>query len=381
MSTPRHTVAPSGVPAAVRCASMARSTASAACGAVLLVAGALALGGCGSGSSTSATVTNTLPSAHEAQTASAASSAVGVATDAGLNQLFVGGAIALRTPLRVGPLSDGAPYDEIMRSVADAPPAPAAPGAAVITTTGYSNPVVVSGQIGYEADTAGLAAGWYHVALTFSASNAFTIRSDEGNMAAVTGGRIDLYVHNQDGSDDGVGGWTRQLDSYVSIADSAPVTVTVTLAGGVVRTSTLTGLRHVGRAIKHTRSGSLVTRADAVTVDGDLSAVPLSPPVGSGPTMLDRAGANQVFTRWVHAVDITEGGVTARHVFQWDRHCTYTVTYTYLVGALTWTGSVTGYTENVYVARDGTAVGPLTDLQLALRFGLLHDLNGSAAHF
>jgi hypothetical protein len=348
--------------------------------AVGVVASALLLTGCG-GSDSASTTTGPSTTAQDAQTASASSAVAGTATDAGLNQLYVGGSIALLEPPRTGVVSDGGSgITEIMRSASVVRPEPLT-GAGMITTTLYTNPVMISGSIAYSSDTVGLPANWYHISLTFSASAPFTIRTDEGNTAAITGGELDMYVHNVDGTDDGAGTWTRTVDSYESIPAGSPLTVTVTLGNGTVRTSSLTGLRHVVRGITHALNGSTVTRTDNVQVDGNVSGVPITPSLTNGPSLPDRTGTSQVFTDWQSAVQINTGGQITDHTFVWNRYCTYTVTYTYQLGTIVWSGAISDYVENVYVTLDGVQVGPLSDLQIDIDYLLLHNMNGSGAEY
>jgi hypothetical protein len=317
----------------------------------------------------------------DTRTASGASAAAGTATDAGLNQLYVGGSIALRELPGHGPVSDGnSGVNEIIRSLNNVRPEPVT-GAGMITSTTYANPIVVSGSISYSSDTNGLPANWYHVSLDFSSTSPFTITTDEGDRAAITGGQINLYVLNTDGADDSAGNWSRTVDSYVVIPATSPVTVVVTLTDGTVRTSSLTGERHVNRVINRTVSGTTVSRSDGVTIDGTVAPVPITPALANGPGLVDRNGTGQVFTQWNNAVQIDVAGGINNHTFVWDRYCTYTVSYSYQVGTLVWSGAISNYVENVYVTLDGVQVGPLSDLQLYVDYALLHDLNRSGGQY
>jgi len=240
--------------------------------------------------------------------------------------------------------------------------------------------MTLAGSISYSSDTTALPANWYHISLDFSASSPFTITTDEGDRAAITGGQIDLYVLNADGADDGVGNWSRTVDSYVTIPAASPVTIVVTLSDGTVRNATLSGERHVNRGIIRTVTGTTVSRTDAVTIDGNVAAVPITPAMVNGPSLLDRNGNGQVFTQWNHAVQVNNSlGTTATLV--WNRYCTYTVSYSYQVGTVVWSGAITNYFENVYLTRNGVQVGPLSDLQLLVDYGILHNINGSGGQF
>jgi hypothetical protein len=356
-----------------------RRTLARSCTASAIILGALFASSCGKSSNGGSSL---LPgTTEEARTASGASAVSGTALDAGLNQLYSGGSIALREQPRGGPVSDGnsGPY-EIIRSLNNTRPEPFT-GAGMITAATYTNPIVVSGSISYSSDTSGLPANWYHVSLDFSSTSPFTITTDEGDRAAITGGQIDLYVQNIDGADDGVGNWSRTVDSYVSIAAASPITIVVTLTDGTVRTSTLTGERHVNRVINRTVAGSTVSRSDGVTIDGNVAGVPIAPALTNGPSLNDRNGASHAFTQWNHAVQVAAAGGTVNHIFVWNRYCTYTVSYSYQVGTLVWSGAISNYFENVYVSLDGTQAGPLSDLQLYVDYRMLHNLNGSGCQY
>ncbi len=349
------------------------------CASVALVLGALLASACGKSDNSGG---NAFSAATlDARTGSAASAVGGTATDAGLNQLYVGGSIALREQPRVGPVSDGdSGVNEIIRSLGNVRPEPVT-GAGMITAATYTNPIVLSGSISYSSDTTSLPANWYHVSLDFSAATPFTIITDEGDHAAITGGQIDLYVQNADGADDGLGDWSRTVDTYVSIPVANPLTIVVTLSDGTVRTATLSGERHVNRAINRTVTGTTVARTDGVTIDGSVAAVPITPVMVNGPSLLDRNGNGQVFTQWNHGVQIAGAGGTTSDTVVWNRYCTYTVSYSYQVGTLVWSGAIANYFENVYLTRNGVQVGPLSDLQLFIDYRILHNINGSGGQY
>lgn len=339
-----------------------------------LTLAAVAISGCGAKSDDAAGATAT-----DTRSVSASSSAVGTATDAGLNALYGGGAVAWQPELDFRTRSDG-PTDEVMRSVTDAPPAPHS-GSGDITVSTYTNPLMTSGTIHWQADSSGLPAGWYHVSLTFDSAAPFTVTTENGDVATIASGVVDFYVHNVDGSNDGVGNWTRTVDTWTSISGT-PLQVSTTVSGGISRSATITGLRHAHRAITRTKDAGTgtITRADAVTIDGDLSdlsVLSLSPALSSGPSMADRAGASHPFTKWQHVV--TSEGVT--HTNVWNRYCTYTASYTYAPGTVSWTGTFSGVNENIYLTHDGVTVGPLTDAQVVARFQMLHNLNKAAGQF
>ena len=358
----------------------ARQAISRRCAASAVVLGALLVSACG-GTNDDNGGTPLSAATLDARTASAASAVGGTATDAGLNQLYAGGSIALREPPKHGPVGDGGSgVNEIIRSLTNARPEPFT-GAGMITTATYTNPIVVSGSISYSSDTTGLPANWYHIALDFSSTSPFTITTDEGDQAAITGGQIDLYVLNTDGADDGAGNWSRTVDSYVTIPATSPVTIVVTLRDGTVRNASLTGERHVNRGIIRTVTGTTVSRTDAVTIDGNVAPVPITPAMVDGPSLLDRNGTGQVFTQWNHAVQISGALGPATATLVWNRYCTYTVSYSYQVGTVVWSGAIANYFENIYLTRNGVQVGPLSDLQVLADYGILHDLNGSGGQF
>jgi hypothetical protein len=168
---------------------------------------------------------------------------------------------------------------------------------------------------------------------------------------------------------------------YSSIPSGNAVTVTIALANGASRTATLSGERHASRAITRTKttavSGTTISRTDNVTIDGDLSAVPVG--LTSGPTMNDKASNPHLFTKWTHTLSTP----TATHTLVWDRFATWTANWTYTSGVTPgWSAAISSMNENIYIQRDGGAVlGPMDDVDLRNRFRILHDLNGAAQHF
>jgi|GEM_PF-6904959 hypothetical protein len=346
--------------------------------ACALLTGALALTGCGSSNNASNSPAQT--TGGDAQATSAASSAVGLASDAGLNQLYNKGVAAFREAPRSTIVNDGPrPVNEIIFCLNNTPPSPAI-GSSVITTTAYPSPIYTSGQIQFEADSTGLPADWYHISLSFTSGNPFVVTNEEGDVITIDSGSFELYVSDPGAVGSGTpGDWTDTIDCYAYIAQSAPITAVVQLASGGTRTTSLSGLRHVKRAITRSITGTTVTRADNVTIDGDYSNLSgiVTPTIVSGPSLADRNGTIHPFTMWQHTTTLADGLV---HTFLWDRHCTYSVTYTYQQGSPTWIGTIANYYENVYIQKDDLPqIGPLSDIKLALDYGIIIDMNRGAA--
>jgi hypothetical protein len=349
----------------------------------VVVASAVLCMGCGGGTD-QAGGTTTPVSATDAHTTAAASIAVGAAADAGLDQLYSGGAIAMGDTPRTRTISDAPDtITEILHTVANAPPMPVT-GSTTITTSSYTDPIFVSGQLMFEADDVGLPTNWFHVSLSFVSNEPFAIRDEDGDSASISSGTFDLYVHDQVLTNDNQGNWTRQVDAYASISASAPIAALISFSGGGTSISTLSGLRHVSRAISHTSSGSgpaTIVRTDNVQIDGDSSGAVgiVSPALAVGPTRHDRNGASHPFTQWVQANQEGTGGTPT---MIWNRFCDYTVTYTYPQGTVVWAGAISGYFENVYIQKNGGMVsGPYSDIQLYSNFGLLIDLNNGTQFF
>jgi hypothetical protein len=343
-----------------------------------IVAGVLTFAGCGNGNSGSSDPQST---AGDAQATGAGSAAVGLAADAGLNQLYTQGVAAFREAPHTALVNDGPkPVNEIIFCLNNNPPTPALQ-TSVITTTGYPSPVFTSGQIQFEADSTGLPAHWYHLTLEFTSSTPFVMTNEEGDIVTISSGSFELYVMDPGAVVSAPGDWTDTIDCYAYIAQTAPITAVVQLASGGTRTTTLYGLRHVNRAITRSITGTQVSRNDNVAVNGDYSGLSgiVTPAIASGPLLADRTGTDRLFTMWHHSTTLGDGMV---HTFVWDRYCTYAVAYTYPQGSPTWTGTISGYFENVYIQKDSLPqIGPLSDVLLNFNYGIVINMNLGAALF
>ena len=188
-------------------------------------AGALALAGCGNGNNASSD--NPQATGGDAQATGAGSAAVGLASDAGLNQLYSQGVAAFREAPHTSLVHDGPrPVNEIIFCLNNTPPAPAIQ-TSVITTTAYPSPVYTSGQIQFEADDTGLPATWYHLTLGFTAGNPFVITNEEGDVVTISSGSFELYVMDPGAVVSAPGDWTDTIDCYAYIPQSVPITAVV----------------------------------------------------------------------------------------------------------------------------------------------------------
>jgi hypothetical protein len=356
-------------------------------GAAVLLAGLGLATGCGGGHSS---VNPAIALADEAQQTSVAATAAGAMASAGVNQLFSGGSFAWR-PQPVGHLATDAadPLTVMLKDSGNEPPSPTV-GGGTITSASPSFPTTTAGQpqvvrpssaLTYSIDTAGLPAGWYHVALATVGGSPWTIVDETGNTAKFSTGAMDLFVLDTVTADDHAGNWTHVIDSYAIVTAAIPLAGAVTIADGTIRPLSLTGLRHEHRTVARTVSGGVATRTDTVIVDGDFSALPAGttpPSPGNGPN-LSNATPPQLLSIWAMAATTPTGF----HNFQWSRTANYTEVYSFAPGAATpGTGSVPFHAETVYVTKDGyTPYGPLTDFTLINAFRMVYDLNRAAQFY
>jgi hypothetical protein len=330
--------------------------------------------------------------ADDAAQSSAASAAVGTATDAGVSQLFAGGtaAKAIIDPAPVVAwqsshdviMHDGpSPLSALVKSV-DTTPSPAI-SSGMITAGPNFGGSGASGSIPYEIDTTGLPANYFHVQLTFDASHTLTLHTENGDTAVINSGELDIYVVGTLVSSNGAGNWDYRIDHYSTMPTANPITVNVTTAAGGSWVTKITGLRHGNREYVRTRTpvtGSLptITLTESFTVDGNFSGFPTGTTVanpGNGPTLADTAGATHAFTKWVFAAVGSAGGT---HTFTWDRYATFGLNYV-RTGGTALSVTVNAPFENVYITKDGgTPVGPLSQAGLSSQFHITNDLSQSA---
>lgn len=326
------------------------------------------------------------------QAAAAAASGIGVITDAAVSQLYgtTSSGIAWQ-PLAGAPVHDGPGLADLVIAAAgsaadaDDPPTPSI-GAATPDPTSYPHPAWTSGSVGWSANITGMPANWYHVYVTFGGTT-YRSTDDSGNLVAIDTGGIEVYVHETAGTTDGLGNWTHTVDWYVWLPTAQPVTVT--LANGGALTYSLSGLRHVQRAITHTKSTTAGTvtahRTDLVKIDGDYSAlIAALPSLGavSGPNLDD----THLISRAFDQTTCTGTGTTLGHSLKWNRYATYTIDWTAsypaagAAGDFPWAGTVSSLSENAYLTVDGTASSAaLSDTALAGTYGIKSDMNNAGS--
>lgn len=352
--------------------------------AILPCLAALCLLGCGKPADEKPT-----PVVNEGNQGQASSAVIGVATDAGLNQLYAasGNALAFLVPTHDGQaLYDGpSPLGQLVRDLGDQAPQPA-PGFAIIDRTVYANPVVTAGSISYSANSTGLNTGWHKVVMQFGTTatlTPFTITTENGDTAALTSGQLDLYVHDVY-TNLGGGHWTRQVDVYALIPIATPLVVEFIQADKAQRIVTVSGLRHARQSIDRTLANTTVTRQHVFTVDGDCSGLADSGAglsITNGPLLPDHQGYSRLSTQWSFVS--TAGTVV------WNRFATFGIQYQYVYDPANppvWTGTLMASpvpSENIYITLpSGTRFGPYNWAELrasaAMAKGI--DLNATGQH-
>jgi len=356
------------------------------------------LAGCGS-SSSSATTTVTTPvvSKDDAAQSTAASGAVGAATDAGVSELFAGGTAA-KLLTNDGPvvawqsspdaiMHDGpSPLAALVKSV-DTAPSPAVSSGMITFGADYGG-AGASGSVPYEIDTTGLPANYYHVVLTFSPTNTLTLHTENGDTAVINGGELDIYVTGTLVSSDGSGNWDYKLDHYSTMPTANPITVNVTTVNNVSWVTRITGLRHGAREYVRSKNTSgaqpVITLTESFTIDGNFAGFPTPTGTataaaavvanpGNGPSLLDTNGAAHLFTKWTFASTTAN----AVHSFVWDRYATFGLTYV-RTGSTALSVTVNSPFDNYYITKDGTQVGPLSPTTLSTQFTVTSDLTQTA---
>lgn len=334
----------------------------------------------------------------DAQSTAAASAVIGLATDAGLNQLYVGGSLAYFSSARltdgVFDAPSGLPALELVSALG--PPMPAT-GSGVITTGvagTYPNPAITSGQLLYNSDVSGLPTatanqGWYHIQLNSDDTAPFTVTDENGSTVRLASGTVSLYVRDWLTPNSIGGNWARTIDVWTTMPATDPLKVMVTSTDGSTRTVSVSGGRHVLHTITQTRSTSTIpatlTTDYFKTVNGDFSHYPVAaglPSPGNGPQGLDSTGTLRIFSNWLFTTTLADEVV---HTFQWNRAATFGLRTQRSAGDLTWKSAALlaspAPAESIYITRDnGEAVGPMTWATLKVTFGVAPDYNQTGQH-
>jgi hypothetical protein len=314
----------------------------------------------------------------------AAAIAVGTAGDFGLAQLYQGtsavaglGNAGIQAALR--DVSNGGPGIPAAQSVI-------LDGATLATAAGGT----ASGTLAFTSDLlapdgSALPGSWWHLRLDAAGqTTSFAVTADDGAIATLTSGALDAYVLDGATTVTSPGIWTQTVDLWLIAKPSAPVRLSVTPLGGLSRSLTLSGIRHVRHQITRTDNGTTVTRVDNGTVDGDgttlVAAIPsISTAFGlsSGPQRDDSSFPRvpRYFASWRQDTALAGG---TSHVWTFERVASWSLTQTKPTGSATWTGaSIGSSTGSHYLDRDGVREGVYNNSGLLNRWLLTVDVSKS----